>query len=259
MTRKQMLKKSTILTKELKIIAKKLKTLPNKNFFITHNGKYSKWFYYDGEKQVYIPKKDRPFAEQLAFKKYLSALQRDLTNEKNAIDAYLKHHTSDGRKSDKLLQDSAYRDLLSSILKPRSQEFIDWMNEPYEKSSNHPEHLTFNTVSGNIVRSKSEMLIDMALFKNKIPFRYENPLKLGTKTYYPDFTIRHPQTGETYYWEHLGRIDDSSYYQKTCDKLKDFIKHDIIPSYNLILTFEAKNHTINSEFIEKIIEHYFIN
>jgi len=60
-------------------------------------------------------------------------------------------------------------------------------------------------------RYKSEVFIDMALFTNNIPFRYECALELGHSTLYPDFTIRHPKTGEICYWEHFGLMDDPSY------------------------------------------------
>lgn len=259
MTRKELAKKSKQLEKELKILEKKLKSFPAGTFFLSRNGKYQKWFYYNGKKQIYIPKKDKPLAEKLAYKRYLSDLYEDLTREKKAIDAYLKYHTHDTRHSDELLQNSSFRNLIQPFFKPRSQELIDWMNEPYEKSTSHPNHLTHKTSSGNIVRSKSEMLIDMALFKYSIPYRYECPLVLGLKTYHPDFTIRHPRTGELYYWEHLGRIDDPEYYRNTCKKIQDYIQHGIIPSYNLILTYETEDQPLSSELVEKIIQYYFLD
>ena len=42
----------------------------------------------------------------------------------------------------------------------------------------HPEHLICKSISGNMVRSKSEMMIDMLLFQHRIPFRYECALVL---------------------------------------------------------------------------------
>ena len=59
------------------------------------------------------------------------------------------------------------------------------MEAPYEKCNNHPENLKIQSYSGNLVRSKSEMLIDMFLFKNCIPFRYESLLQLDEINMYP--------------------------------------------------------------------------
>ena len=91
------------------------------------------------------------------------------------------------------------------------KELLKWMNSPYEHNTKYPEQLTLKTISGHTVRSKSEALIDMALHVNKIPFRYECALPLSDIVLYPDFTIRHPQTGNFYYWEHFGLMDDLNY------------------------------------------------
>ena len=110
------------------------------------------------------------------------------------------------------------------------------------KNDAYPEPLNHKTISGSYVRTKSEEMIHMVLYKNKIPFRYECGLRLGDLTYYPDFTIRHPKTGETYYWEHFGRMDDESYSQNVFPKLQHYTSHGIIPTIQLITTYETKKH-----------------
>lgn len=122
----------------------------------------------------------------------------------------------------------------------------------------HPEQLSIKTSSGHFVRSKSEALIDMALFSHRIPFRYECALTLGNNTFYPDFTIRHPKTGDTYYWEHFGLMDNSSYCRNVSLKLQQYSLNGIIPSIHLITTYETGEQPLNSELIEKIIDHYFL-
>ena len=132
------------------------------------------------------------------------------------------------------------------------------MTSSYEHNPNYPEQLLHKTSSGNLVRSKSETIIDMFLYTNQIPFRYECALHIGDTTVFPDFTIRHTQTGALYYWEHFGRMDDPSYYKNVFSKLQLYTSHGIIPSINLITTYETKENPLSSEVIEKIIEHYFL-
>lgn len=126
-----------------------------------------------------------------------------------------------------------------------------------------PQNLCYNPIadimnfSGNLVRSKSEALIDMALYIHKIPFRYECALNLGGITLYPDFTLRHPQTGEFFYWEHFGLMDDESYSQNTCSKLQLYTSCDIIPGVHLITTYETKEFPLSTKTIEKTIDYYF--
>lgn len=198
-------------------------------------------------------------AEQLAAKNYLTAVLEDCLHEKRAIDLYLKHHCSDTGKSDAFFsEDSPYRELLMPSFAPISEKLENWANASFERNSNYPEQLIHKTPSGRLVRSKSEAMIEYMLTKNKIPFRYECILHLGEKAFFPDFTIRHPQTGETYYWEHFGLMDDPAYAQNACSKIQNYAFHGIIPTANLIMTFEAKEYPLSLEVVEKLIEHYFL-
>lgn len=132
------------------------------------------------------------------------------------------------------------------------------MNAPYDKNLNHPENLIHRTSSGNYVRSKSEMMIDMFLHVNNIPFRYECALELNSLIIYPDFTIRHPKTGEFYYWEHFGLMDNPSYAQNVPTKLRTYISNDIIPDINLITTYETQANPLSVEAIKMLVEYYFL-
>lgn len=254
-----MLAESQRLDAKIKSLQTQLKSFPHGKLISARNGTRYKWYLRNEKNLIYLPKKERKLAEQLAAKKYLSCLLNDLIHEKKAIDFYLRHHNSSPAQSQKLLSEtSEYQALLSPYFKPLIQELIDWVNAPYDTNPKFPEQLIHKTVSGNLVRSKSEALIDMMLYTNKIPFRYECALQLGSITLYPDFTIRHPHTGEIYYWEHFGRMDNSSYCQNAYSKLQLYSSHGIIPSIQLITTYETQTHPLSSEQIEQLIHYYFL-
>ena len=239
-------------------IEHKLESLPEGKIFCTHNGKYFKWYHGIGDVRTYIPKEDRGFAEQLALKKYLLFQLKDLKQEKIALEFYLKHHVSRSEQLHELFaEDSGYKELLDPYYKSISQELQEWMELPFEQNPNYPEQLIHKTVSGKLVRSKSESMIDMFLYMNKIPFHYEEKLMLGKTILYPDFTIRHPKTGETFYWEHYGLMDDPAYYQNAFSKLQLYTSHGIIPSVHLITTYETKENPLSADTVEKIVKHYF--
>ena len=111
-----------------------------------------------------------------------------------------------------------------------------------------------------MLRSKSEVIIDMLLYKYHIPFRYEAKLELcnGIELY-PDFTARHPRKGMTLYWEHFGLMDDEIYRNLACNKIRLYCENDIIPSVNLITTYETKNHPLDVCHVESIIKEYFLS
>lgn len=75
--------------------------------------------------------------------------------------------------------------VLSPFPQSPSPDFSDWADSPYEKNTNYPEGLKFETNFGLYVRSKSESMIAMMLHTYHIPFRYECALELGglRKTY----------------------------------------------------------------------------
>lgn len=255
----QALAEKESLDAKIQEIHTQLITLPKGTFFCSKNGKYHKWYYYDNEKQIYIPKSNRAFAQQLVFKTYLTHKLHDLLQEKEAIDSYLTIHKANKSHAAAFLESNPeYSNLLSDSFKKNTTEFLNWMNEPYEKNLQHPEHLIHQTSSGLFVRSKSESIIAMMLQKNQIPFRYECALKLEQSTFFPDFTIRHPLTGETYYWEHFGLMDELPYRQNAFSKLQIYASYGIIPSVQLITTYETAQKPINAALIEKIINHHFL-
>lgn len=239
-------------------IQKELQTLPDHKLICSHQPGSAKWYVSNGHKRTYIPKSKRPFAEQLAQKKYLSMLLEDLENEKRALTYYLRHHAPTGKSEQLLTTPSEYRKLLVPYFTPLSQELADWMNSPYEKNANHPENLIYKGVADTYLRSKSEVMIDMLLRSHNIPFRYECVLALNKISIYPDFTIRHPHSGEFYYWEHFGMMDNPAYIENTISKINFYATHGITPGIQLITTYETKNKPLDPEIVEKYIEYYFL-
>lgn len=63
---------------------------------------------------------------------------------------------------------------------------------------------------------------------------------------------------EEFYWEHLGRMDDTDYVEKNLNKITNYEKNNIFPGDRLILTHETSRCPINSKIIEKIIHTYLL-
>ena len=238
---------------------KQISQLPQGKLICSRNESRYKWYQSDGRKRCYIPNANRSLAEQLAVKKYLLLKLEEINQKIVAMDFYLNHYPRNIGKAERLLAESSeYSELLGSFFTPLSEELFIWAAAEYERNPSHVNQLVHKTVSGNMVRSKSEAMIDMFLYSNRIPFRYECALRLEEITLFPDFTIRHPKTGDFFYWEHFGRMDDPAYYKNVYSKLHLYNSNNIVPSLNLITTFETKDNPLSSEIIEKTIEHYFL-
>lgn len=247
------------LKEEIASVKAQLRELPDGKLICARNGTQHKWYLNLNQKNTYIPKKQHHLAEQLAYKKYLTLHLSDLQQELQAIDLYLKNHnTSNSAAQNLLTKPSEYQSLLSRSLSPISSAKSDWMNFPYETNPRSPEQLIHKTISGHTVRSKSEALIATFLHTNQIPFRYECSLRLGDTVLYPDFTILHPHNDTICYWEHFGLMDDPAYSKNACSKLQLYASHNIIPTINLICTYETRNVPLCADKINHLIEEYFL-
>ncbi len=246
------------LDKKIQSLKLQLNPFPQGKLVCCHHKGYSKWYHSDGHHKSYIPKSNHTLTEKLAEKKYLSLLLEDLENEKRALGYYIKHHSPSGKSERLLTEPSEYQKLLTPYFAPLSQQLSDWMNCSYEHNPSHPENLIHKTISGTMVRSKSELLIDMCLRTHHIPFRYECALCLEEATLYPDFTLLHPSTHELFYWEHFGMMDNPTYINNVISKIRIYTSNGIIPGIHLITTYETKDFPLSTDFIEKVIECYFL-
>lgn len=254
----ELLTRKNKLDKQIQELRQNLSTYPEGYLLCVKNGKYIKNIHVNNGIRIHIPKKNPSFAKTLAEKKYLTATLEDLLLEQRAINAFLRHYQGKTPNTQKLLENPTYRKMISSSFQPLSDELEQWCNASYEKNASHPEQLRHSCFSGNIVRSKSEALIDQALFSHQIPFRYECILKLDELTFYPDFTIRHPATGQVFYWEHFGMMDSPSYSQNAFQKLQIYNSHGYIPTINLIVSFETRSHPLTTDKIESLIHEYLL-
>lgn len=237
----------------------RISKLPQGNLYVTHSGKYIRWYLARDGQKTYIPKGDKSFAQVMAQKKYLEYLRNDIQFEKSCIDSYLAKSETYSKKIPKLLEEQNFKELLRSTMEKTKNELNEWCNSPFEHNRYKTEHLVHQTISGQFVRSKSESIIASELFLNNIPFRYECILNLGDRIMFPDFTIRHPVTGEYFYWEHFGMMDKPDYARNTIDKLNSYVEHGIIPSVNLITTYETADHPITQLKIANVVKEYFLS
>lgn len=246
------------IKKELAEIKVLEKNFPQDELICGKNANHYKWYIKNDNKKTYLPKDKIELAEQLAIKKYYSNRKQDLLCEMAAGEAYMRKINTRKNTAEDILKHPEYARLLERHFVSKNKELEKWQNEDYEKNEMHKEHLIVKGTQGKMVRSKSEAIIDKMLYTAEVPFRYEEKLVLGNAVIYPDFVIRHPKTGRYYYWEHFGMMDDATYIKNTCEKIRLYSENGIIPTINLIMTFETKDNPLNINEVEQIIEKYFI-
>lgn len=250
-------KRKKELVEKKEFLQSKLHNMPEGTLCCSQNGKYYKWdVYYDKDRTKAISKKNPQLAEVMALKRYYSSQLKEVNQELRAVEAYLKDYKKEDEVGPLLRNPEFYR-----LLKPHfmlEEDAARWTDADYEKNPYHQENLVHETIPGVYVRSKSEALIYTSLHRSNIPFHYEEKLVLGSKVIYPDFTILHPCKGSKFYWEHFGMMDDPIYSKSACSKIQLYAAQGIIPSVQLITTYETKEHPLTLAKIEKIIEEYFL-
>ena len=136
------------------------------------------------------------------------------------------------------------------------------------KDSFLEEGLIHRTKRGDLVRSKSEVIIANELFAQGIDrYEYEAPLTLADgKTRYPDFTIIDDDTGASYYWEHLGMLNNPDYRRSWERKAESYRESGILPHEDgggaegtLIITRDDERGGIDAEAIAKLIRNELVS
>ena len=122
--------------------------------------------------------------------------------------------------------------------------------------------LIHRTERGELVRSKSELVIADKLHARGIEYGYEQPFVLPDgRTRFPDFTIADHARGVTFYWEHCGMLHDPGYKSRWERKRAEYLAAGIRPHAEgggpegtLIETRDYPNGGLDGTEIAKVID-----
>jgi hypothetical protein len=110
------------------------------------------------------------------------------------------------------------------------------------------------------VRSKSELIIADKLHAAGLEYDYEPQITLNGTERYPDFVITDDDSGETYYWEHLGMMSNPKYKKRWEKKLSEYRAEGILPleegggaKGTLITTEEYQGKGFDSQKIDELV------
>ena len=110
---------------------------------------------------------------------------------------------------------------------------------------------------GQYVFSRAkQVLIVNTLHYHNLDYVYEPKLVLEGKVKRPDFKVVDDDTGDEWYWEHCGMMDDPKYKKRWEEKKAFYKKNGIEEGKNLIVTYDV-NGSLGSQQVEEIIEDVF--
>lgn len=208
----------------------------------------------------YIKKEEILIAKQLAHKHYYllarPIIEKQIKELKKFIDRYPKNELEE--IYDELSIER--KNLVAPVCMSVKEQVRKWEEETYEKPTMYSENLKYETEQGDLVRSKSEVIIANILYHNRedILYKYEYPLTLIVngieKTFYPDFTIINKHTGKITYWEHAGRMDDPYYTGDFVKKMNTYVSNGLLPGRDVILTFETQGNSLDIGVVKRLVK-----
>jgi len=208
----------------------------------------------------YIKKEDGFLISSLAQKGFYLKIEPVLERNLNALKQFISNYRPE--EAEKVYEElSEERKLLVVPIRGSKEDRLRWWKEEsYEKNSYFPENLKYETEQGEMVRSKSEVIIANILYQHRkeILYKYERPLSLTIdgfkKIIYPDFTILNIRTGKLVYWEHAGMMDDPEYANDFVKKSNMYMRSGLIPGEDVFFTYETLGNPLEISIIRQIAD-----
>lgn len=202
-------------------------------------------------KVKYLNKKEKVLLSALAQKSYYEKIVQNLDEKMLLLKPLLQSYETDIDDVYESLSEEK-RNLVTPIKQTDKQKIEAWQNERVTTYNEYPEALRFHTQRGELVRSKSELMIADYLYKNAdiLDYRYEQELTLNnqreTITIHPDFKIFNLKTGQIFYWEHAGKMDEMKYVNGFMRKIALYSSNGFTIGKDVIITFEDSSHPLDT-------------
>ena len=214
----------------------------------------------DSQLKIEYIKKDSTLAKDLANKQYNSALKSTITNNLKCLKTFVNKYQAE--KMDNIYDNlsAARKKLVIPLYSTIKEQVRVWSEEEYEANNNYPENLRYETEQGDIVRSKSEVIIANILFKHRedILYKYEKPLTLiidgRKKEVYPDFTIINVHTGKITYWEHAGLMDDGHYVNEFIRKMNSYVANGFAIGRDVAVSYETQGLPLDIKVVKRMVQ-----
>ena len=218
------------------------------------------------KKQTYLGKEDEGEVVLMQEHRYLViALKRCDENIKCLERAIKKYRSIDPREVMNA-QGNAYKDnpnVGNSIF--RNTNKSEWRDKglaeriKYDDDRPFKDALVLRTASGELVRTRGEIIIADTLDSYGLTYVYEWPKMISGTLRWPDFTVLHPKTKEEITIEYMGRYDDPGYREKNNPRMEEFFSEGYILGQNLLVFMDDADGIIDSNKIHRIIRAFFVD
>lgn len=212
------------------------------------------------EKLKYIGDASRPAVKALQERHYLERALRNCTGNIKVLEVALEKYKSIDPESVVAEFGKAYSnnpDVGQSLF--RNSNASKWRKEGLaererlERYRPFPEKLVLKSASGEMMRTRGEIIIGNTLDELGLTYVYEWPKQIGGKLRWPDFTVLHPKTHEIVTIEYMGMYSDAEYRENNNPKLDEFFNDGYVLGQNLWVFMDNEAGVIDSNIIRRVI------
>ena len=257
----ELIKRRDLLQKTIKWAQDSLNDVPDGHLRVSQTNSRNTFYLVTsqtGRNGTYLSRKEHALVSSLAKKDYAEQILKCAKRELYQLERYIRF--IENSKADSLYSKlcPARKKLVTPALITDEEFALNWAQAPYIKSDYKPEMKIYPTKKGDMVRSKSEVILADMYLDMGIPYRYEQVIKLGKDTFSPDFTLLDKKRRKEIYHEHFGRMDDPVYRERNLKKIDDYRRNGIFFGKNLIATFEGDGAVLNMHDVREMITEIFL-
>ena len=213
-------------------------------------------------KRIYL--KDEKEIKKLCNQLYTDKLLDAAIRERAQLNKCLVHFNESGPVSDTERVFCSLNESIQRFVVPDSMTndgyAKKWQAQKVACAPKTYAHI-YQTIRGDLVRSKSEALIADRLYTSDIPYRYEQVLVIDERlafNIFPDFRILNKRTRKEIIWEHCGMMDDPKYCKDSLERIDLLGEKGFIQGKNLIFTYECSSKPLNLDYVNKLIKQFLV-
>ncbi|MBQ0041169.1 MAG: hypothetical protein KBS56_03995 [Clostridiales bacterium] len=216
------------------------------------------------EKRKYIGDATRPAVKALQERHYLERALKNCTGNIKALEDALEKYKSIDPETVVAESGKAYSsnpDVGQSLFKNSSAS--KWRREGLaererlERYRPYPDRLVLRSASGEMMRTRGEIIVGNTLDELGLTYVYEWPKQIAGKLRWPDFTVLHPKTHEVITIEYMGMYSDAEYRENNNPRLDEFFSEGYVLGQNLWAFMDNEEGIIDSNKIRRVLRALF--
>lgn|GEM_PF-2068453 len=243
----------------IKVIDSRLRTAPEGELHIRkHRNGFQYWIKYlnSNNKLEYIKAADKEKLGSYVKKYYYSKLKKTIEEDNRFLSKAVRY---DPNRTGKVYDDLPpnVKQYVTPLCKSVATQIKEWYEKDFQKNTyDFSPAPSYTTQKGETVRSRAELIIANELNAHDLYYHYEEALTLSNgKKRYPDFKVAHPKTGEFYYIEFFGMMDNAKYALDAFTKINEYSNDSVFPK--MIFIFDYAGAPFTNTTVTNIIKTYF--